>query len=124
MEMAIFAFFAWCKNGLLALFFLIVVVYTLEMLLHSTYTVTSDGKLVIYKGRFIKSVVLSLTEIDHVENNHYSFNFGIHTGSYVLIVMKNGKEIGVRPENEAEFISYLEYKQTHIAQHINDNDED
>lgn len=123
-EIAIFTWFAWFKMPVPALLFLVAVVYTLEMLLHSTYTVTGDGKLVIYKGRFLRITVISLSEVDRIESNHYSFNAGLRLGSYLLIVLKSGKEVGIRPEKEQEFIEYIEYKQTHIAQHEQDNEED
>ncbi|MCF0159448.1 MAG: PH domain-containing protein [Bacteroidaceae bacterium] len=115
-EIAILSFFAWNKMAWPSLIFLIMVVYTLEMLFHSTYTVTSDGQLVIYKGRFAKKQFLRLSEINRVESGHYTFNFGRHWGSYVLVVLKNGKEIGIRPEREEEFITYIEDKQTQLAQ--------
>lgn len=121
-EIAIFAWFAWFKMAIPALLFLIAVVYTLEMLLHSTYTVTSDGKLIIYRGRFLKTTLLSLRDIDRIESNHFSFRVGLRLGSYLLIVMKNGKELGIRPEKEQEFIEYIEYKQTQLAQHEQDDD--
>lgn len=124
LEMAIFTWFAWYKMPLLALCFLILVVYTLEMLLHSTYTITSDGRLVIYKGRFQKGKVYFLQDIDHIEDGHYSFNLGFRAGSYLLLVLKNGTEKGITPNKEKEFIDYIEYKQTLIAQHETDNEED
>lgn len=121
-EIAIFTWFAWFKMAIPAFLFLVAAVYTLEMLLHSTYTVTSDGRLVIYKGRFIKTVVFSLKDIDRIESNHFSFNAGLRLGSYLLIVLKNGKELGIRPEKEQEFIEYIEYKQTQLVQHEQDDD--
>lgn len=124
LEMAIFTWFAWYKMPLPALCFLILVVYTLEMLLHSTYTITSDGRLVIYKGRFQKEKVYFLQDIDHIEDGHYSFNLGFRVGSYLLLVLKNGTEKGITPNKEKEFIDYIEYKQTLIAQHETDNEED
>lgn len=114
LQLLLLFFLGWQKN-ILAIPILLLVLVSLERLLHCTYTITSQGTLIIDKGRFGKYITLDLQDIHHVEYDHYLFNIGIKFGSYVLLVLKDGKQLGIRPEREQEFITYLENKQTQIA---------
>lgn len=114
LQLLLLFFLGWQKN-ILAIPILLLVLVSLERLLHSTYTITGQGTLIIDKGRFGKCITLNLPDIHHVEYDHYLFHIGIKFGSYVLLVLKDGKQIGIRPEREQEFITYLENKQTQLA---------
>lgn len=115
LQLALLFFLGWQKS-ILSVPILLLVIYSLERLLHCTYTITGTGYLLIDKGRFGKSIRLALQDIHHIEYNHYIFNIGIKFGSYLVVVLKDGKEIGIRPEREQEFITYIEHKQTQLAQ--------
>lgn len=48
---AIWAF--WIKQALLAIVFLLMLIILIERAIHTTYTLTTDDKLIIYNGRFM-----------------------------------------------------------------------
>ena len=113
-QLLLLFFLGWQKN-ILAVPMLLLVLYSLERLLHCTYTVTGSGYLIIDKGRLGKTITIPLQDIHHIEYDHYIFNMGIKFGSYLVVFLKDGKQIGIRPEREQEFIAYIENKQTHLA---------
>ncbi len=49
--LAIWAF--WIKQALLAIVFLLMLIILIERAIHTTYTLTTDDKLIIYNGRFM-----------------------------------------------------------------------
>ena len=43
----------WNRHILLALLMVAILIVSIEKLIHTTYTITSDGNLVLYHGRFM-----------------------------------------------------------------------
>ena len=98
-------YFAWTKS-LPGIAFFILTIFTLERILHTTYTIVPDkGILIIYKGRFSHREVISLDEVELVEKRHINSIFRI-MGSYVLLKVKSGY-IGINPSNEDEFVRVM-----------------
>lgn len=77
--------------GILLLFMLVIV----ERMIHTCYTITTDGKLIIDKGRLAKIVVLHLKDIKKIDKIR---------NSTLVVVTFDGKEYYIRPQNEEEFI--------------------
>ena len=58
----------WYKGAaLIGMFFAMIVIINIERIIHSTYTLTADGNLVIYNGRFQKEKNIPLSRITDVE---------------------------------------------------------
>lgn len=100
----------WCfsvQNVMVALF-MIATVILIEKIIHTTYTVTTDGKLIVYKGRFSKKTIIELKEITSVQA-HRSMSFGrFHLSEFVLIRYGNGNYISLEPIKEQEFIELVD----------------
>ena len=47
----VFAF--WCMKAMIGLVVALGLIIIIERIIHSTYTLTADGKLVVYYGRFL-----------------------------------------------------------------------
>ena len=53
----------WYKGAaLIGMFFAMIVIINIERIIHSTYTLTADGNLVIYNGRFQKEKNIPLSQ--------------------------------------------------------------
>lgn len=76
----------------------------IERTIHTTYTLTDDGFLLVYKGRFGGAQRIALREIDNVERMR-SANFGnFHLLDYITVCYGKGKMVSLIPEKEEEFV--------------------
>ena len=101
------AFWAlWDKHIILALVMVIILLLSIEKLIHTTYTITSDGLLVLYYGRFMRGKTVPLVEITGVEQAHSMNLFGFKLMRCVL-VHHAGKTEALMPLKESEFLSVI-----------------
>lgn len=57
----------WMKHAILTVVLMLLLIIAIERLIHTTYTLTTDDKLVLYYGRFSRSKVIPLDEVLSVE---------------------------------------------------------
>jgi len=99
----------WDKQIVLAVLMVILLVLGIEKLIHTTYTLTSDGNLVLYYGRFMKGKTISLQEITEVERVCQMRLFGVGLMRCVLVHHGNKTE-ALMPVKEKEFIDEINKK--------------
>lgn len=98
----------WEKHPLLAAVFMLCLVFSIERLIHTVYTVTADGRLIVCRGRFARCRERRLEDIVSVQRAT-SAKFGRRAlFSYVLLVYKDGRHDALQPVKEEEFVSLLE----------------
>ncbi|MCD8182992.1 MAG: PH domain-containing protein [Bacteroides sp.] len=101
-------FCMWQKHAAVGVFAMLLLVFTIERLIHTTYTVTPQGTLELYYGRFARRKTLLLKDITSVERAS-SMRVGRFAGMrYVLIhygVM--GQSVALLPVKEGEFIRLI-----------------
>lgn len=101
-------YFGWYKN-ILAIPLIIIVIFMIERMLHTTFTVTSSGLLIIHKGRFSKDIDINISDIEKIEKGTSLYSkLGINT--YLNIVLKDGKEISIWPADEVSFLDWIKKK--------------
>lgn len=104
------AHFMWQANGLLILISLLLMVVIIERMIHSRYTLTHDGLLIIEKGRFSRKQQIAITSIERIERVSGIRIMGKTLNSFLLITCSDGKQYAVTPSNEADFLKYIEKK--------------
>ena len=57
----------WERIGLLAAVALLMMVLVVERVIHTSYTITTDGMLIVNRGRFSSRIVVPLTSIRSIE---------------------------------------------------------
>ena len=92
----------WEKLILVTVAFVLLLIIYIERLIHTTYTLTTDGKLVVSYGRFMRGKEMDLTEIAKVEPFRQRFTHG------VLIHLKKGAYLSLQPIKETDFITEIE----------------
>ncbi len=98
----------WCKYILPAVLLGLLLIVVIEQIIHTVYVVTSDDKLEISTGRFVRKKVIPIVEITEIKKCH-SMQFGkFSVTNYVLISYANGKYASVMPVKEREFAELLE----------------
>ena len=100
--------FLWCKNIILATLMMLFLIVIIEQIIHTVYTVTTDGLQIHNNGRFIRKKAKPIAEITSVRKVH-SMKFGnFAVTNYLLIEYGNGKYASVLPVKEKEFIELIE----------------
>ena len=98
----------WEKYILVAVLFMLLLIVSIEKLIHTTYTITPDNKLVLFFGRFSRGKDILLKDITSVERGS-SMQIGkFAVMRYVLIKYGENKCVALLPVKEDEFIRLLE----------------
>lgn len=94
----------WTKHILVAAAMMVFLIVLIEKIIHTTYTVTNDGLLLIYNGRFTRSVTIKITDINDIEKRN-SMKFGnFHATEYLLVCYNGNKYVSLMPVKEKEFL--------------------
>ncbi len=100
-------YFLWIQSGILAAVVMVLLIIVIERIINSTYTITQEGVLIIYKGRFSKKIEIPIESISHIEKCR-SMNFGkFHLVDYILIKYDSKKHMALMPMKEKEFLNEL-----------------
>jgi hypothetical protein len=102
----------WYQEAIVGMIMALLLIVNIERIIHSTYTLTADGKVVVYYGRFYKGKTISLTDITDVELKRSSGFGGIMPSQYVLIHYEN-KLLSLVPVKPKEFINALVIRLEH-----------
>ena len=97
----------WYKSPFPAAIFMLWLVVIIEKLIHTTYTVTADNRLLLFFGRFSRGREILLKDITSVERTS-SMRIGkFAVMRYVLVRYGEGKCVALLPVKEEEFIRLL-----------------
>lgn len=106
--MGVLAFWAlWTKNVLLAALCMLWLVFLIERLIHTTYTLTAEGTLRIDRGRFSRRRERPYADIVSVGRASSMQVGGYALVRYVLVCYKDGRHDALLPVKEEEFIRQL-----------------
>lgn len=89
---------------ILGVVFVFLTIVALERAMHTSYVLTEDGRLIIKRGRFTKTKIIPLADIQGVREMPLAFRLG----SFVLIEMKNGRMESIQPDNKEAFIKAIQ----------------
>lgn len=98
----------WCVNGLLLCLSLLLLVVIIERMIHTTYTITTNGMLIINNGRFSRRKEVPLSDINSIERIRGMRIGGKTISTSLLITCKNGKIFQVSPRNEDDFVKCVQ----------------
>lgn len=104
---AIAVYGLWEKHILIAILFMLLLVISIEKLIHTTYTVTPDGRLLLYFGRFSRNKEIRLKDITAVERTSSMQVGRWAVMRYVLVRYGEGKCVALLPVKEEEFMTLL-----------------
>lgn len=96
--------------AVLAFVLVVLDVAVIEVVVHTTYTLTPDGHLVIYRGRFCKATTIPLEEIIEARQVRTWWP----SAHYVLLVYGPHRQVGVQPDNEEGFIGEINRRQKRL----------
>lgn len=108
-------YFFWVKIPLAALVFMLFMVAIVERMIHTSFTLTDDGKLILSKGRFSSKIILLLQDIEKVEVHKPSSINLLYKDEVVVLSCKNGKQIYITPVPVREFCRFLLKKKDELC---------
>lgn len=104
-------YFFWMHDLVLAILMALLTIYEIEMLIHTQYIITSDNKLRIETGRFVKNFELNIQLIESVRKVRSMIFWQPALSFSRLEVVYNGNKrtvkVQISPQNEDAFISKL-----------------
>ena len=111
--LAVVAFyFLWNRMPIGGALMLLLLIVAIERVIHTTYTITTDNRLIVSYGRFQKPVEIPVNHIQRVEKLR-SLRIGRHSMvEYLLVCYEEGKHVAVMPVKEDEFLETLHKHRT------------
>lgn len=97
----------WVRSALLSLLCMVVLVLVVERIIHTQYTVTADGRLVVDRGRFRRRLEIAVADIMLVEQVKSPLLGRLLVSHCVLVHCKGGKAVTLLPVKEEEFVQVL-----------------
>lgn len=97
----------WDMQPIVGLVMAMALVVTIESIIHSTYTLTTDGNLVVYRGRFRRTQTIPLTDITDVELKRMHALGRLTAADYVLVHLRTGQHLSLMPLCPEEFMRAL-----------------
>lgn len=98
----------WLKHIIVASVLLLLLVVVIERLIHTTYTITTDGNLLIYHGRFSRCKTIPLKQILAVERVSSVKIWGHFLWHCVVVTYGDKRKlVQLIPVNEQTFVSIL-----------------
>ena len=98
----------WEKRPVLAAVWCLWLVFLIERLIHTAYTLTAEGTLRVCRGRFSRVRERPLSDIVSVERASSMQVAGRALVRYVLVRYADGKFDALSPANEDAFVRALE----------------
>ena len=102
----------WERSGILAALSLLLMVVLVERSIHTSYTVTTDGMLLISRGRFSKMFSIPLLDIHRIEQVRRVRLGSFCLNSYLLVYYGSStgeeKVVSLIPSNEEELVTYIQ----------------
>ena len=100
----------WCKIILPGVLLMLLLILVIEQIIHTLYTITTDGILEIYRGRFIRKKIIPISEITAIKK-YNSMRVGrFSVTNYILIEYGKDKFASVMPVKEKEFVELIQKK--------------
>lgn len=97
----------WFQQAIVGLVMALTLIVNIERIIHSTYTLTGDGSLVVYYGRFRKIKTIPLNTITDVELKRSPGLGGLMASKYVLVHLGDAGLLSLIPVKPEEFVKVL-----------------
>lgn len=99
----------WMRHAVLTVICMLLLVVAIERLIHTTYTLTADGRLVLYFGRFTRPKEILLKDIFSIERTSSMKIGGFAVMRYVLVRYGAKKKcVVLLPVKEELFVKMLQ----------------
>lgn len=105
--------FFWFHYTVLMILIAVAMVFEIEMLIHTRYVITADGKLKIESGRFVPDTEIDLKEVAGMKRvRSFSLAPALSAERIEIVYRKEGKErsVQVSPRRAEDFKAWIQKK--------------
>ncbi|MCD8167269.1 MAG: PH domain-containing protein [Bacteroides sp.] len=106
-------FLLWEKHSIPAVLLSIPLIILIERIIHTTYTVTADNRLVTFYGRFSRKRTIPIELVRSIHTTR-TFTIGNFSMARYLLIKYQGGFISLVPVKEEEFIALLHIRNPSI----------
>ncbi|MCD8079748.1 MAG: PH domain-containing protein [Bacteroides sp.] len=103
-------YFLWIRSIGIAVVLVLLLVVLIEQIIHTTYTLTTEGRLNVHYGRFRREKEVTLSQIRRITPVRKLTVGRYSLVRYLLVEYKDGSPLSLIPRNEEEFLKCI-YKQ-------------
>lgn len=98
----------WVKHAIMAIVFMLLLIVAVERLIHTTYTLTVDNRLLLFYGRFSRRKEIRLTDITSIEHAS-TMRIGSFAFMHYLLIRYGNKRkcVALFPVKEGLFIKMI-----------------
>ena len=97
----------WHRQGIVAFMALALMFLIIERAINTTYTLTTNGRLVIHRGRFSKDIAIPLADIRRIERIRSARLGAFCLKRYLLVHYAQGQTVSLIPTKEEELLKLL-----------------
>lgn len=105
---AVTLFTLWWRWPLMALPAMLLLLWWIERLIHTTYTLTPDQQLLIYKGRFSHTSIIRLADVHHLQRSRTVQKAHLSLWGGIRLTCSNGQRFTLYPQREEECLVELQ----------------
>ncbi|MCD8032540.1 MAG: PH domain-containing protein [Bacteroides sp.] len=103
-------YFLWIRSIGIAVVLVLLLVVLIEQIIHTTHTLTTEGRLKVHYGRFRREKEVALSQIRRITPVRKLTVGSYSLVRYLLVECKDGSPLSLIPRNEEEFLKCI-YKQ-------------
>ncbi len=103
-------YFLWIRSIGIAVVSMLLLVVLIEQIIHTTYTLTTEGRLKVHSGRFRRGKEVALSQICRITPVRKLTIGGYSPVRYLWVECKDGSHLSLIPLKEEEFLACI-YKQ-------------
>ncbi|MCC8186227.1 MAG: PH domain-containing protein [Bacteroides sp.] len=100
-------YFLWIRSIGIAVVLMLLLIVLIEQIIHTTYTVTTEGWLKIHSGRFRRGKALPLSQITQIIPVRKLTVGRYSLVRYLLVECTDGSYLSLIPLNEQEFLACI-----------------
>lgn len=101
-------FTLWRQWPLVALPAMLLLLWWIERLIHTTYTLTPDQQLLIDKGRFSHTCIIYLADVRHLQRSQAMQKRHLSLWGGIQITCNDGRRFTLHPQHEEECLAELQ----------------
>ena len=105
----------WWRWPLAALPAMLLLLWWIERLIHTTYTLTTDQKLLIDEGHFACRCTICLADVRHIQRSRPLLTACSSLFGGIEVTLSDGKHITLFPQREEEFMRQIEHRCTLLS---------
>ena len=114
-------YMVWIKQGILATLLAVLIIILIEKIIHTQYSITTQNKLIINRGRFTKKEIIDIDAITDIELRKSKKLTEFFLGNIVIITINKTKFLALSPIGPERFVETLIKRKENYIDDVEDD---